>query len=648
MTAQGQPEPDPGEPTNVRWIETAIDVGNLSNDIVDPQRTHAVVCVTVPTWASEPLVDPTPLVAAVASAATVYVLPTGDLSWELTDRLPPRLDVYGGAVRIWWPFSGAGLDPLAHPLFFIHDRRQSEATIEKIVRAFEQRGLVGSARPEAGSELPGLVTRVLGRGAELTLVGGAEAFAHATHLTRHRGLEPAQVVQVGQAVRVRVVEGSGGRRIPVTLLPFEPDPWERFAEQHREGMVVEGVVDELRNVGALVEVFPGVRGLLRKAQISRDWVSHPEDFLEESEWVAVRLVHIDSENQKVELSLLDIDPEEEVPPPAPLYPDGPPWLDLVEPAEIELSAAAEPVPSAEESADPAPAAEAAEGEREEDEQGTAAAGDDVEALERAILDGRELQRQVDGLFTGVERRIAELRAEAHQLAQMLERDLVQARLRVLEFAESETSELVGSTEEALAHARREAEELREQLTAAEADRRGLLQRLKEERERVGEATRRAERLGKELKAERERIDRGAADASRQDPEERLLDEIRGAWERTTVPAERERFPWRAPAIGPEFLDSLDEIQGIRREKVTEVCAHLVCGRAREMPALEVHRLRSSEGGGTPQRIRADGAKAWRCSLQSGTPAARRLHYWVQPGGRIELARVVYHDDFSIR
>jgi hypothetical protein len=46
-------------------------------------------------------------------------------------------------------------------------------------------------------------------------------------------------------------------------------------------------------------------------------------------------------------------------------------------------------------------------------------------------------------------------------------------------------------------------------------------------------------------------------------------------------------------------------------------------------------------------VREDGARAWRVSLQSNTPAARRLHYWVLPDGSIELAKVGVHDDMSI-
>ena len=90
------------------------------------------------------------------------------------------------------------------------------------------------------------------------------------------------------------------------------------------------------------------------------------------------------------------------------------------------------------------------------------------------------------------------------------------------------------------------------------------------------------------------------------------------------------------------------MQGISRGKIVDACAHVASGRAAEIPGLELHPLRESEAGGAPQRTRDDGAKAWRCSLQAGSPAARRLHYWQLPDGRVELANVVYHEDFSIR
>lgn len=71
---------------------------------------------------------------------------------------------------------------------------------------------------------------------------------------------------------------------------------------------------------------------------------------------------------------------------------------------------------------------------------------------------------------------------------------------------------------------------------------------------------------------------------------------------------------------------------------------VLTGLAADIPGRELHRLRTGNGGGDPYRVRADGARAFRASLQVNTPSARRLHYWQLPNGQIELSRVVLHDD----
>jgi predicted RNA-binding protein with RPS1 domain len=654
-------------------IEALDGVVRLVREVVDPNRGKPIVCISIPTWASGPLLDPVALAAELGELADIYVLPTGELSWELTDRLPPRLDVYGGAVRIWWPLEGREANPFEHPLFLIHDRSESDQVITRIVESLERRGFLKRERLAEGAEVPGVVTRVLRHGAELRVAGGEEAFAHTSHLTSIPSLGPAQVVRAGQAVRVRVGSASSdGRRVPVSLLPFEPDLWERFQAQYHEGMLVEGVVGEMRNFGAFVEIFPGIRGVLHKGQITREeWVSHPEDQLIEGEVIAVRITRIDRDGKQIDLSCLGVDKDEETEVPAALYPDGPPWLeepppepdegpaDEEIPEEPALEAVADPETITEEAAtdDSAgegvfePLSEPAEAEVEEAvEQAPTEAVAEAETLESAIAEGRELQAQLAGAFGGTEQRLRELRAEASQVRQLLERDLSEARLRLLELAEGQTKELIGSTEAALASARGEAADYRERLAAAEDDRRQLLQRLKEERESRKETERHNARLRKELRSERAELDRlerrmatGGLDEG-----ERFVREVRDEWERRTSPSDRAHYPWREPALGPEFLESLASVQGVRREKVAEVCAHVVSGRAAEIAGLELHPLRTSEAGDAPQRERADRAKAWRCSIQTGTPSARRLHYWRLPDGSVEIAKVVYHDDLSIR
>jgi len=103
-------------------------------------------------------------------------------------------------------------------------------------------------------------------------------------------------------------------------------------------------------------------------------------------------------------------------------------------------------------------------------------------------------------------------------------------------------------------------------------------------------------------------------------------------------------PASAPTSSPRF----ERTEGITRERVLEVCAHVVCNRAHEIASLELHQMRTNDKGGSPTRVReVDGAIAWRVSLQVKSNSARRLHFWVLPTGRIELSKIGVHDDITI-
>ncbi|NBY15970.1 MAG: hypothetical protein EBQ72_06505 [Actinobacteria bacterium] len=98
-------------------------------------------------------------------------------------------------------------------------------------------------------------------------------------------------------------------------------------------------------------------------------------------------------------------------------------------------------------------------------------------------------------------------------------------------------------------------------------------------------------------------------------------------------------------IGPNFIISLKELQGVSEEKVADVVEILI-GVASDLDSRDVHRLREGAGALESPVKRDDGAVCWRASLQVGTPSARRIHYWALPKGRIELSRVTLHDDFN--
>jgi hypothetical protein len=682
---------DTSEPAP-RWVADEGEVALLAARIVDPRRRQPIVCLTTQPYLQRPMLNPDAVQAGLGNAAEVWVITRTPHAWRLTESLPPGLDVYGGAARVWWPIEDlAQVDPRDHPAFMIFSPDDADRVAREIATHVTRRL---SPPPAPGTETTGVVTAALEHGAEITLVSGHAAFAANAHLASGPIYKAWEAVREGQQVRMRVSgpPPPGRDRIPVSLRPFAPDPWRRLAEVYRPGMDIEGVVVRLKDYGAFVELLPGAEGLLPNGRISDDFVADPGDYVSENDRVVVRLRTLDPSTKKAELSLLDVAEGAEVQPPAPLYPGGPPWLAPLD-EEVEIPPApahsAEPPayvesdgePTADVAADidapedvllagpsapqdePALTEDATSPTSEPEKQavvaapvepgtGELSAGDgELGELSEAIAAGTQLKASLDVTTSEAERELARLRGQARQLARELREEIAAAELRVLRLGQDETGELLGDAQQEIEALQRDVGELRERLAAAERDREQLIRRARAASERVEvqmrqvaaarEATADAQAETVQLRGQLEVIDDG-------DPARRFVRELHYTWSRVYAATDdRRRYPFSAPLIGPAFVESLERTPGITRERVLEVCSHVAAGRASEMNGLDLHQLRLSEAGDAPMRVRDDGATAWRVSLQVKTPSARRLHYWQMRDGRIELSKIGVHDDLTI-
>jgi hypothetical protein len=167
----------------------------------------------------------------------------------------------------------------------------------------------------------------------------------------------------------------------------------------------------------------------------------------------------------------------------------------------------------------------------------------------------------------------------------------------------------------------------------------------EERTRAAEAE--AKRAKSDLRAKNSQLKqaRGATSPSPvfADPETQFRHDVYLAWLHRIREPDRERLALRDDwALGPDFLDSLDRLQGIDRSKVLDVVVEVLTGLAKDLDSRTLKPLLDKPAG--RQLVRADGAKAWRVRLQHNSPAARRLHYWARADGTLELDSVGVHDD----
>ncbi|HLI58116.1 MAG TPA: hypothetical protein VKV21_00485 [Solirubrobacteraceae bacterium] len=148
-----------------RWVHDEYDAGALARRVLDPARETPIVCITTPGYLSRPMLDPDQLVTELSDLdVEVWVITQRTHGWALTEELPPGLDVYGGATRLWWPIEDRrDVDPREHPRFAIFSPDDVDRVIREIAGQLRRR--LGAPPPE-GAEAVGVVSHVLDTGAE--------------------------------------------------------------------------------------------------------------------------------------------------------------------------------------------------------------------------------------------------------------------------------------------------------------------------------------------------------------------------------------------------------------------------------------------------------------------------------------------------
>ena len=155
-----------------------------------------------------------------------------------------------------------------------------------------------------GDVVKGRVRSVTDFGAFLDL-DGVDGLLHVADMSWHRVGKPADVVNIGDELEVKILKLSANtRKVSLGLKQMQPDPWTVAAEQFRPGQKLIGKVARLTDFGAFVELSPGVDGLVHLSQMS--WskkVRKPSDMLKVGDQVEVVVLGVKPGDKRIELSL---------------------------------------------------------------------------------------------------------------------------------------------------------------------------------------------------------------------------------------------------------------------------------------------------------------------------------------------------------
>jgi len=160
---------------------------------------------------------------------------------------------------------------------------------------------------EVGDTIKVTVSNIEPYGAFVDLGNDIEGFLHISEISWDKNIKnPKDHINEGQEIDVEVIEiDAKGHRLRVSLKNLLPKPFDEFKAKYKEGDVVKGVVTTITNFGAFVRVGC-VEGLLHNEDASWDRNDKCKDIFKAGDELEVKIIKIDSAEQKVSLSLKDL------------------------------------------------------------------------------------------------------------------------------------------------------------------------------------------------------------------------------------------------------------------------------------------------------------------------------------------------------
>jgi predicted RNA-binding protein with RPS1 domain len=139
-------------------------------------------------------------------------------------------------------------------------------------------------------------------------IDGADGLVHLSEVSWERIDHPADVLKVGQEVKVKVIAVDQERkRIGLSIRQLQPDPWVVKVSSMKEGQLVEGTITHLTKFGAFAKLDEDLEGLIHISELSDQRINHPKEVVKEGDVVTLRVIKLDAERRRIGLSLRKVD-----------------------------------------------------------------------------------------------------------------------------------------------------------------------------------------------------------------------------------------------------------------------------------------------------------------------------------------------------
>ena len=157
-----------------------------------------------------------------------------------------------------------------------------------------------------GTRVKGTVVNVMSYGAFVKLEEGIEGLVHISEMSWTKRIShPNELVHIDDEIEVVVLGiNKEKQEISLGMKQTQENPWDKVAERYPPGTPVSGVVRNLTNYGAFIEIEEGIDGLLHVSDMS--WtrkISHPSEVVEKGQQIECRVISVDQQRRRIALGL---------------------------------------------------------------------------------------------------------------------------------------------------------------------------------------------------------------------------------------------------------------------------------------------------------------------------------------------------------
>lgn len=173
--------------------------------------------------------------------------------------------------------------------------------------AYQRRGtkrkILQNLKPHTVEQ--GTVSNIVPFGAFVN-VKGVDGLLHVSELSWKRVDDPHDVIQVGQALDVYILDIDLDReRLGLSLKRLVPDPWTTVEEICKADDIVNVTIVNLTTFGAFAALTerPELEGLIHISELSEENVKHPSEVVEVGECHDVKVISVKPEQRRIAFSL---------------------------------------------------------------------------------------------------------------------------------------------------------------------------------------------------------------------------------------------------------------------------------------------------------------------------------------------------------